>query len=282
MKMIYSEILKKGENFLKKNKIKNPHLDTELILSKVINKKREEILLNTNNNLKKKDLIKFKKYLSRRYEKEPMAYILGYKYFWKHKFLINKSVLIPRPDTEKVVEETLKNLPIEKSKKILEIGTGSGCIIVSVLKERPKCKATAIDISKNAINIAKTNAKLHQLENKINFINIDIDKFKSYNYDLIISNPPYINSIELKRLDDDIKFHEPTLALSGGLDGFKYLKKIIVKSNKLLKINGKLILEIGHRQKNQCSKILNENGYYINQISKDLSGKDRCVVSTKL
>ena len=280
--MIYSEILKKGSNFLKKNKIKNSCLDTELILSKVTNKKREEVILNTNCNLNSKDIRKFKNYLLRRYKNEPMAYILGYKHFWKSKFLTNKSVLIPRPDTELIVEETLNHLPLEKSKKILDVGTGSGCIIVSLLKERPKCSATAIDISKKAINVAKINAKLHQLENKINFVNMDIDKYKSYNYDLIISNPPYINSIDLNRLDDDIKFHEPTLALSGGSDGFRDLKKVIIKSRKLLKINGKLILEIGYRQKNQCSKILKENGYYINQITKDLSGKDRCIVSTKL
>ena len=280
--MIYSEILKKGSNFLKKNKIKNPSLDTELILSKVTRKKREEILLNTNFKLEHEDISKFKNYLFRRYANEPMAYILGYKHFWKHKFLTNKSVLIPRPDTEIVIEETLNFLPMDNSKKILDIGTGSGCIVISLIKERPKCTATAIDISKNAINVAKTNAKLHQLKNKINFINIDIDKYKSSNYDLIISNPPYINSIELNRLDDDIKFHEPMLALSGGFDGLKYLKKVIIKSKKLLKINGKLVLEIGHRQKNQCSKILNENGYYINKISKDLSGKDRCIISTKL
>ena len=120
------------------------------------------------------------------------------------------------------------------------------------------------------------------MENKINFTNIDIDKYKSYNYDLIISNPPYINSIELKRLDDDIKSHEPMLALSGGSDGFRDLKKVIIKSRKLLKVNGKLILEIGHTQKNQCLRILKENGYYINQLSKDLSGNDRCIVSTRL
>ena len=122
--MIYSEILKNGSNVLKKNKIKNPYLDTELILSKVTNKKREDLLLNLSNKLKNKDIKKFKNYLSRRYKKEPMAYILGYKHFWKHKFLTNKSVLIPRPDTEKIVEETLKCLPIEKSKKILDVGTG--------------------------------------------------------------------------------------------------------------------------------------------------------------
>ena len=280
--MNYNQILKKGENFLKKNKIQNPHLDVELILSKVLNRKREEVLLNTNNKLKNEEIFRFNYYLSRRRQKEPMAYILGYKHFWKYKFLTNKSVLIPRPDTELVVEETLKYLPNYKSKKILDVGTGSGCIVVSLIKERPKCKATAIDISLKALNVAKTNAKLHQLENKIKFINIDIDKYKSYNYDLIISNPPYINNVELNRLDDDIKLHEPKLALSGGSNGFRDLKKVIIKSRRLLKIKGKLILEIGHKQKNQCFKILNENKFYINKISKDLSGKDRCIVSTKL
>ena len=280
--MNYNEILKRGKNFLKKNKIKNPYLDVELILSKVVKKKREEIILNTNTKLKNTDILKFNNYLLRRYQNEPIAYILGYKHFWKNKFLTNKSVLIPRPDTELVIEETLKYLPNDKSKKILDVGTGSGCIVVSLIKERPKCAATAIDISIKAINVAKTNAKLHQLENKINFINIDIDKYKSYNYDLIISNPPYINSIELNRLDNDIKSHEPKLALFGGSDGFNEIKKVIIKSKKLLKRKGKLIIEIGHKQKNQTVKILNENCFFINKISKDLCGKDRCIVSTKL
>ena len=280
--MNYNEILKNGENILKKNKIKNYILDTELILSKSINKKREEILLNTNTKLKNKELLKFKNYLSRRRQKEPIAYILGYKHFWKYKFLTNKSVLIPRPDTELIIEEALRHIPNDMSKKILDIGTGSGCIIISLLKDRQKCKATALDISIKAINVAKTNAKLHQLENKINFINIDIDKYKSSNYDLIISNPPYINSIDYNRLDDDIKSHEPKLALSGGSDGFRNIKKVIKKSKKLLKIYGKLILEIGHKQKNQTVKMLKENNFYINKISKDLSEKDRCIVSTRL
>ena len=280
--MNYSQILKKGEIFLKKNKIQNPYLDSELILSKTINKKREEILINFNNKLKKRDVLKFHNYLLRRKQKEPIAYILGYKYFWKYKFFVNKSVLIPRPDTELIVEESIKYLPIGKSKKILDIGTGSGCIMISLLNERPKCTGTAIDISIKAINVAKTNAKLHQLENKIAFINIDIDKFKSSNYDLIISNPPYINSIELNRLDNDIKSHEPKLALFGGSDGFNEIKKVIIKSKKLLKRKGKLIIEIGHKQKNQTVKILNENCFFINKISKDLCGKDRCIVSTKL
>ena len=280
--MNYHEILTKGTNFLKKKNIKNPYLDTELLLSKTVNKKREEILLNIYNKAENREIEKFKYYLSRRKRKEPIAYIIGYKYFWKYRFLTNKSVLIPRPDTELIIEESLNYLSIDNSKKILDIGTGSGCIIISLIKEMPKCKATALDISLKALKVAKTNAKLHQLENKINFINIDIDKYKSCNYDLIISNPPYINNTDLKRLDDDIKIHEPKVALSGGCDGFRNIKKVILKSGKLLKTKGKLIIEIGHKQKFKSIKILNENGFYINKISKDLSGKDRCIVSTKI
>ena len=280
--MNYIEILNNGKNFLKKNKIKNPILDSELLLSKVLNKSREEILLNSNYILKKQEINKFNSYLLRRKYNEPIAYILGFKYFWKYKFITNKSVLIPRPDTELIVEECLKYLPNNKSKKILDIGTGSGCIIISILKERSKCIATALDLSNRALNVAKSNAKLHQLENKINFINIDIDKYNSSNYDLVISNPPYINNVDLSRLDDDIKFHEPKIALSGGCDGFRDIKKVIIKSKKLLKRNGKLIIEIGSKQRTQSIKILNENGFYINKTSTDLSGKDRCIISTKL
>ena len=137
--MNYNEILKNGENFLRKNNIKNSYLDAELILTKVVNRKREEILLNTHKKLENRDIQKFKNYLLRRKYKEPIAYILGFKYFWKHKFLTNKSVLIPRPDTELIIESS-NYLPYNNSKKILDIGTGSGCIIF-FNEERSKCKA---------------------------------------------------------------------------------------------------------------------------------------------
>ena len=280
--MNYQEILDKGTKNLKDINIKNPGLESELILSKTLNKSREEILLNIKNFLNKKQINKFNEYLNRRKTKEPIAYILGSKYFWKYRFLVDQSVLIPRPDTEVVIEESLKYIKLNKSKNILDIGTGSGCIIISILKERPKCRATALDISNKAIKVAKTNAKLHHIENKIEFIIIDIDKYESNKYDLIISNPPYIKNICLNRLDDDIKFHEPKLALSGGYDGFKGIKKVINKSKKLLKYNGKLIIEIGDEQKKKSLVLLKKNGFYINKVCKDLSGKDRCIVSTKI
>ena len=280
--MNYQKILNNGINSLKISNIINPELDSELLLSKALNKKREKILTNLKKEVNKKQLDKFNLYLSRRKKKEPIAYILGFKYFWKYKFIINKSVLVPRPETEQIVEETLNYLSNNESKKILDIGTGSGCIIVSVLKERSRCKAIAIDISSKALKVAKTNAKIHHLENKIKFINIDIDKFNYNKYDLILSNPPYISNIDLIRLDDDIRIYEPRESLSGGLDGYEEITKVIEKSSKLLKNNGKLIVEIGDTQKNNVLKLLKNNGFYINKTGKDLSGRDRCIVSTKI
>jgi len=280
--MDYQSTLNSGNKLLKLSNIKNPKLDTELILSKVLNTNRNKILTNLNKKITQRELEKFNLYLLRRKKNEPVAYILGFKYFWKYKFLVNKDVLIPRPETEHIIEESLKLIPINRSKTILDIGTGSGCIILSILKERSKCIATAIDISDKALKVAKSNAKLHQLENKIKFINIDIDKYKSNKYDLILSNPPYISNVRLSRLDNDIKLYEPKFALAGGLDGYVGIKKVIEKSSKLIKDNGKLIIEIGDEQKNQSKQLLKKNGFYINKICKDLSGKDRCIISTKI
>ena len=280
--MNYQEVLELGSKNLKITKNKNSKLESELLLSKVVNKTREHILINLRNEISKIQIKKFEKYLFRRKKKEPIAYILGFKHFWKYEFVVDSSVLIPRPDTETLIEEALKILKPNESKKILDIGTGSGCIIISLLKERPKCIAAALDISKKAIKIAKTNAKLHHLKNKIEFINIDIDKYESNKYDLILSNPPYVKNISLNRLDYDIRFHEPKLALSGGIDGFSEIIKVIKKSNKLLKNNGKLLIEIGHEQRAQTIMLLKKNGFFINKTVKDLSGKDRCIVSTKI
>jgi len=280
--MNYQEILNKGSQILRIKNIKSSNLDCELILSKILNKSREEILINLNNKINNDQKNKFIFYLNKRKNRNPISHILGYKYFWKYKFYINKYALIPRPESEHIIEHALEHMPISKSMKILDFGTGSGCLVISLLKERPKCLATALDISKEALKVAKFNAKLHQLENKIKFFNIDIDKFNSNKYDLIISNPPYINKVDLSRLDDDVKLFEPRLALYGGVTGFDEIKKIIYKSSKLLKYNGKLIIEIGDKQKNYTIKILQKYGYYINKICKDFSGKDRCLISTKI
>ena len=280
--MKYQEILLKGSQILKNNNIKNSSLDCELILSKVLNKTREEILVNLNSKINKEQVNEFSFYLKKRKKNCPISHILGFKFFWKYKFYINNSTLIPRPESEHIVEQALKYIPIGRSINILDIGTGSGCLIISILKERPNCLATAIDISKEALKVAKYNAKLHHLGNKIKFFNIDIDKFKSNKYDLIISNPPYINKVDLNRLDDDVRLYEPKLALYGGVTGLEKVNKIIENSSRLLKYNGKMILELGNKQKNYAKNFLKKNGFYIKEICKDFSKKDRCLVSTRI
>ena len=219
-----------------KSKLKSNNLDSELLPQKCL-KPREKILINLEKKIDDKKFEKYKKLIQRRIRNEPVAYILKKKEFWKNTFFINKDVLIPRPETELIVEETLKILDLKKSKRILDVGTGSGCLIISLIKERPMVSGKAIDISKKAIKIAKYNAKIHHLKNKIYFINIDIDKFNDYKYDLIVSNPPYIKKYDIKRLDDEVKLFEPHVALEAGISGFREIKKLILKSKNYIKKN---------------------------------------------
>ena len=280
--MNYLQAIKFGSYKLKLKNIESHILDSELLLSFVLKSSREQILTKLNSNIEKNNFEEFKKILSRREKKEPIAYITNKKEFWKNNFYVNNHVLIPRPETELIVEEVLKNTEINSSKSFLEVGTGSGCIIISILKERVRCSATAIDICKKALKIAKFNAKMHHLKNNINFINIDIDKIQYNKYDFIISNPPYIKKFNLRRLDQGVKFFEPHIALEAGIDGLREIKKLINKSNRLLKINGKLIFEIGLYQCKITKKILEQNGFYINKVINDISSIPRVIISTKI
>ncbi len=280
--MNYLETLNFGSNKLKLKNISSHILDSELLLSFTLNLPREKILTNLNEKIKKQKFNIYKRLLSRREKNEPIAYIIKKKEFWRNIFYVNKNVLIPRPETELIVEEVLKVLKISSSKRLLEVGTGSGCIIVSILQERLNCCATAIDISKKALNIAKFNAKMHHLTDKIKFIHNDIDKFQDNKYDFIISNPPYIEKFNLSRLEENIKLFEPNQALEAGVDGFREIKKLIKKSKKLLKINGKLIFEIGKSHHTNAKKMLLDNGYYINKVIKDFSSIPRVIVSTNI
>ncbi len=279
--MNYLNTLNYGNKILKSNEINSHRLDTELLLANVLNKSREELLTNLDENMDPNKLIKFIKLLKRRKRKEPIAYIFSRKEFWKYDFIVNRDVLIPRPETEIIIEEVLKLTRPNSSKYILDVGTGTGCIILSLIKERPKSRGIALDISKKAINIAVTNAKLHHIQNKIKFINIDVDKFNYNKYDFIVSNPPYISNINFKRLDKNVREFEPKLALKAGIDGLKIIRKLILKSKKLLKKNGKLIFEIGENQKDLCINLLLKNKFYINKICKDLYSTPRVIVSTK-
>ena len=177
-------------------------------------------------------------------------------------------MLIPRPDTELIIEKVLKNFKKNDNKNVLDIGTGTGCIILSILLERKKFKGIGIDISKQAINIAKINAKMQQFGNRIKFINTDIDNFFSYKYDLIVSNPPYIKKSKLSSLIEDVKNFEPKLALDGGPDGFQVVLKVIAKSSKLLKKNGMLFLEIDNTQVIKLRKYLKNINFILKMYVK--------------
>jgi len=280
--MKYHEIINQGSKILKLNKIKSHSLDSEILLSSLLNIDRSRLIINHNSIIKKDEKFFFFNLINRRKNNEPISYITGYKEFWNNIFKVNKNVLIPRPDTETIVEQVLDYLSPLSTKKILDIGTGSGCIIISIVKERKKCKGVGIDISKNAIKLAKYNAKIQHIKNRIKFFHSDIDNFFRDKYDLIISNPPYIKLHEINGLDKDIKNYEPRVALNGGIDGYSKIRLTIKKSSALIKRNGKLFLEIGSNQIMETLKLLKLNGFYTNKIVKDLANKNRCIVSTKI
>ena len=280
--MRYLDAISLGNNLLKINKIKSHSFESELLLAKALKITREKVLINLEKKIEKKQFNKYKKLLSRRKKKEPIAYIFKNKEFWKYNFFVNQNVLIPRPETEIIVDEVIKCIDVQSSKNIIDIGTGSGCLIISIIKERPKCYGTAIDICKKALKVANFNAKMHHLQDKIKFININVDKFVHNKYDFIISNPPYIKNNDIKSLENDIKYFEPKLALKAGSDGLSEIRKLVFKSKKLLKKNGKLIFEIGNKQENYIVNLLNKNGYYVNKLCKDLNSYPRVVISTKL
>ena len=270
------EIIKFGSNLLKEKKISSFILDSEILLSKTLNKTRENMLTNLDQRINKKNISVFKKYLQRRSNNEPIAYILEEKEFWSKKFFINKGTLIPRPETELLVEKILE-IYKEKKISILDIGTGSGCIIISLLNNLINSNGLGIDISKNAILTAKKNALKYKLTKRVKFLNKSFNNIFSKKFDLIVSNPPYIDSKDIKNLSDDIKRHEPRIALDGGNDGLDLIKKVIYKSKHILKKNGMLAIEIGNEQIKKVSKILINNNFRIKYLIKDYKNNVRCV-----
>ena len=280
--MNIENILSKGASILQKSKISNPQLDSEILLSNSIKRDKKYIILNPKKILSSEQTGKFKSLIERRKKGEPIAYLIKKKGFWKDEFFVNKDVLIPRPDTELIIEQVLKISSRDRQLQVLDIGTGSGCILLSILKERPNFYGTGMDISKKSINVSKFNAKQLNLKNRVKFFHSSVDNFKIGKYDIVVSNPPYIELSNLKYLEKDVVNFEPRLALNGGLDGFSKIRKVINKTRDLIKKNGKFILEIGFNQKNKVKKILKEEGFYVNKAIKDYGNNDRCIISTKI
>ena len=274
--------IKNAYQKLKKNNIKSALLDSEILLSEAINKSREFVILNLNQEISKKEFNSFQEMINQRLKGKPIAYLTRKKFFWKYKFLVNEKVLIPRPDTEIIVEQVLKIYKKRNKIHFLDIGFGSGCILLSILKERKDFKASGIDISNHALKVCKINAYKLGVKNRVRLFKSDIDKFFKGKYDLIISNPPYIKNLDLKYLEKDVVKFEPELALKGGLDGLSEIRKTIKKSSELIKNGGKLILEIAYNQKKEVKQLLKKNSFYINSVVKDLANNDRCIISTKI
>lgn len=275
-------VIKKAFIDLKSKNIESALLDSEILMSKVLKEDRSSVLLNSERSLSNQDYKNFRELISNRLKFKPIAYLTGQKSFWKYEFEINNKVLIPRPDSELIVEQVLKICQNKQKIKILDVGVGSGCLILSILKERKHFSGVGVDLSKDCINVCKINATKLRVQNRLKLFKTDIDNFDLGKYDLIVSNPPYIKKLDLKKLHKDVINYEPKLALDGGLDGLSKIRKVIKKSSELVKLNGKLIIEIASDQKKMVIKILIENGFFVNKVAKDLSKNDRCIISTKI
>ena len=272
--------LKKGQSILIDNNIISAKLDSEILMSQAIRKNKKFIILNLHKEIKKRDLEYFDNLIQERAKSKPIAQIIKKKDFWKYEFIVNNNVLIPRPDTEILIEQALKLVKNKNRLQILDIGIGSGCILMSILKEKKNFIGTGIDISNKSLQISKVNGHKLRINNRLRLFKSNIDNFNTGKYDLIVSNPPYIKKSNLKCLEKDIGF-EPKQALDGGLDGLSEIRKVINKSSELIKRNGHFIIEIGFDQKNKVKKILRDKGFYIKKTVKDLSNHDRCIVSIK-
>jgi len=275
------ELINFGASELRRKKISTSRLDSELLLSKILDKNREEILINLEQKICQKYFLKYKQLIQRRSQCEPIAYIVKEKEFWSKNFLVSSDTLIPRPETELIVEKLTKIFE-EKKISILDIGTGTGCILISLLSELKNSKGIGIDISKKALRIAEKNSEQHGMKNKIKFFHKSLDSKFYQKFDLIVSNPPYIKKSEIKNLKEDVRKFEQRIALDGGNDGLDLIKKVIYKSKYILKVKGMLALEIGNEQFNKVSKILKKNNFKIEHIIKDYKDNIRGIISTQI
>ena len=273
--------IKKANHLLKSNGIISSRLDCEILISKVLKTNRSDVILNIDKGLTLDQLFYFNYLIEQRSKKKPIAYLIEKKEFWKYQFYVTKDVLIPRPDTELIVEKVLELTKNKSSLNFLDIGVGSGCIILSILKERKNYYGTGIDISKKSLKVCKINSDNLGVSSRLKLFKSDIDNFRYGKYDLIISNPPYIKKFDLKYLDKDVINYEPRSALNGGLDGLSEIKKVISNSTKLIKKNGILVLEIGFDQTEKIIRILKKNGFFVKDVFKDLAKNNRCIISIK-
>ncbi len=273
-----SELINLGSRTLKNKSIISHRIDSEIILSHILKISREK-LLTSENEIAEENIVKFKYLISRRLLNEPIAYILNRKEFRSENFFVDRRSLIPRPETELLIDP-IKKIFARKNLFFLDIGVGSGCIMFSILKELSHSRGIGIDISKKTIENAQINLKKFNVGNRARLICRSFQKIFNQNFDLIVSNPPYVVKREINRLSTDIKQFEPKQALDGGNDGLDVIRKIIYKARSILKFNGILALEIGRGQYSSVLKILERNGFKRFNVIKDYKDNVRCIFST--
>ena len=273
-----SEAINIGSKILKNRNIISHKIDAEIILSHVLKTTREKLLIDEQS-ISYTDLKRFKKIISRRLKKEPIAYIFNKKEFRSKDFYVVKNSLIPRPETELLIDPIIKKFK-GKSIYFLDMGVGTGCIMLSILSELNNSRGLGIDICNKAISVAKINLETTNLNKRASLKCRSIDTIYNKKFDLIVSNPPYIVKREINQLSEDIKKFEPQKALDGGHDGLDVIRKVIYKSKNILKLNGTLALEIGRGQNYSVSNILRLNGFRVTKKIKDYRDNVRCIFST--
>ena len=282
--MLVNEAIAFAEQELKRSNNLNSRLDSEILVSHLINVPREIIYSKLKENIPSNKTEDLQKLVNRRAKKEPIAYILNNKEFWSTNFYVDRSVLIPRPETEVLIDLILSHINNKNNYfSILDIGTGSGCILISLLKELISAKGIGVDKSSKAIAIANKNSISQQVNNRATFKNLSLEEIKfDKKFDIIVSNPPYLPDVSLKNLNPDIKLYEPKMALQGGVQGVDFLCKIINLASKILKINGLLALEIGDNQFHLLAKYLSNNRFKILDKYILINKQVRCLLATKL
>lgn len=275
--MNLSSALLYGRKTLEEAHITDAQVDAWQFLEYVCGCDRSYYYLHMNEELTAEQEAVYRSCIQRRAERIPLQHITGKAYFMGLEFLVNEHVLIPRFDTEVLVEEVLKH--IKGGEHILDMCTGSGCILLSLLHERPDCTGTGADISEKALEVAKRNAD--KLNIPINLIETDLFEHIVQKYDIIVSNPPYIQTAVIETLEDEVKMHEPMLALDGMADGLYFYRKIIAQAMDFLKENGILCFEIGYDQGEAVSTLMRDQGFQQVAVIKDLSGLDRVVLGGK-
>lgn len=278
--MTIKETIRKGMIILKTNNVTEPNIKSRLIMQFVLNKPREYLVVYDKKELTLRQEVNYFKAIKKLCQGIPIQHITNRQEFMKMTFFVDENVLIPRPDTEILVEEVIKIAKKINAKKILDLCTGSGAIAISLAKYIDKSNITAVDISDKALNVAKLNAKNNEVEDRITFVESDLFKnLKKEKYDIIVSNPPYIKKEVLKKLDKEVQ-KEPKLALDGGYDGLDFYRKIIKNADEYLKFNGYLCFEIGYDQKEDVENLLKEQEKYANiTCKKDLCDNDRLVTA---